>query len=262
VSEGSIRSIVRAITVLQAINRYGSLTLSEIADYAELPYPTAMRILRTLQDQGLIEREHSRKKYRATALVQTLSCGYQNYDRLVTSARPHIVDLTRELGWPISIATRVGQNMVVRDSTSSLTTLTFNNYYPGWHVPLLSSASGRVYLAHAEEDVRKVLLEPLHDDERKQFKIDFEEIRNQGYAAVTRTQYSANPGMTSSIAVPLFQGEELLGSLALVFFSKAMPISDAIAQFVDPLKRTAQTIKVALAKTAPLAETEENGEPD
>ncbi|MEX1146830.1 MAG: helix-turn-helix domain-containing protein [Sphingomonadales bacterium] len=249
-SEGSIRSIVRSISVLQAINRFGSLTLSEIAQHADIPYPTAMRILRTLQQQGLIEREPTRKRYRPTALVQTLSCGYQNYDRLVTTARPHIVEVTRALGWPISIATRVGQAMVVRDSTSSLTTLTFNNYYPGWQVPLLASASGRVYLAHAAEDERKVLIDPLDPREAGQFRIDFNQIREQGYAAVTRTAYSANPGMTSSIAVPLFEGGTLLGALALVFFAKALPITEAIDRFVKPLKDTAAIIDKAMTKDA------------
>lgn len=241
-SEGSIRSIVRSIQVLQAINRFGSLTLSEIAQHADIPYPTAMRILRTFQDQGLIEREPSRKRYRPTALVQTLSCGYQNYDRLVTTARQHIVELTRTLGWPISLATRVGQAMVVRDSTSSLTTLTFNNYYPGWQVPLLASASGRVYLAHASEDERKILLDTLNSQEASQYMVDFGQIRKQGYAAVTRTGYSANPGMTSSIAVPLFENQILLGSLALVFFAKALSITEAIDRFLSPLQRTARII--------------------
>ncbi len=241
-SEGAIRSIVRSIQVLQAINRFGSLTLSEIAQHADIPYPTAMRILRTLQDQGLIEREPARKRYRPTALVQTLSCGYQNYDRLVTTARQHIVELTRSLGWPISLATRVGQAMVVRDSTSSLTTLTFNNYYPGWRVPLLASASGRVYLAHAAEDERKILLDNLSPEEASQYMVDFDQIRKQGYAAVTRTAYSANPGMTSSIAVPLFEGETLHGALALVFFAKALTLTEAIDRFLSPLQRTAKII--------------------
>ncbi|HEY8352361.1 MAG TPA: helix-turn-helix domain-containing protein [Sphingomonadales bacterium] len=241
-SEGAIRSIVRSIQVLQAINRFGSLTLSEIAQHADIPYPTAMRILRTLQDQGLIEREPARKRYRPTALVQTLSCGFQNYDRLVTTARQHIVELTRSLGWPISLATRVGQAMVVRDSTSSLTTLTFNNYYPGWRVPLLASASGRVYLAHAAEDERKILLDNLSPEEASQYMVDFDQIRKQGYAAVTRTAYSANPGMTSSIAVPLFEGETLHGALALVFFAKALTLTEAIDRFLSPLQRTAKII--------------------
>jgi IclR family mhp operon transcriptional activator len=242
-NDGGIRSVSRGIAVLQAINRFGSLTLSEIADQLELPHPTVTRILRTLQEQGLIERLPSqRNKYRPTALVQTLSYGYQNSDRLVTCARPHIVELTNKVGWPVSIATRVGKAMVVRDSTSSITTLTFNNYYPGWQVPLLTSASGKVFLAYADADAKKLLLSPLDCMERERVAAECEKIRADGYAAVARTQYSLNPGMTSSVAVPLFEGKTHLGSLALVFFARAMSLEDAVARFVRPLRETARHI--------------------
>ena len=127
----SIRSITRCIAVLQAVNRGDGVTLSEIARSAQIPHPTATRIIRTLIDQGLIEQENARKRYHPTALVQTLSCGFQNDDRLVGIARAHITRLTKEYDWPVSLVTRVGSNMVVRDSTSTMTSLTFNNYYPG-----------------------------------------------------------------------------------------------------------------------------------
>jgi IclR family mhp operon transcriptional activator len=249
--EVSIRAISRAIAVLQAINRQGALSLTEIARSAAIPHPTATRIVRTLIDEGLIEQEPSRKRYRPTALIQTLSCGFQNHDRLVTISRPHIVRLTRQIDWPISVVTRVGQAMVVRDSTSALTSLTFNNYYPGWQVPLLPSASGRVYFAYASSEEQEELLKQYR---HKQQGIDaltlrefesgsaVEKIRKQGYAAVARTPYSANPGKTSSIAVPLFEQETLIGSLAMVFFANALSVPDAIDLFVEPLRETAAQI--------------------
>lgn len=253
--DGSIRAISRGIAVLQAINRNGALSLTEIARNADIPHPTATRIVRTLMEEGLIEQEPSRKRYRPTALIQTLSCGFQNHDQLVMIARPHIVRLTREIDWPISVVTRVGQVMVVRDSTSTLTSLTFTNYYPGWQVPLLPSASGRAYFAHASAEEREELLKQYR---HKQQGIDsltlrefesgeaVEKIRAQGYAAVTRTHYSANPGKTSSLAVPLFQREALLGSLAMVFFANALSIPDAIKRFLEPLRETAKQISLEM----------------
>jgi IclR family mhp operon transcriptional activator len=261
--DASIRAIARCIAVLQAINRHGSLTLTQIAADSAVPYPTATRIVRTLVGQGLIEREPSRKRYRPTALIQTLSCGFQNHDRLVSAARPHIVELTHRMGWPISIATRVGRVMVVRDSTSSLTPLTFNHYYPGWHVPLLASASGRVYFAHADAEVQRELITHLNSDGAEAEMLLLREfqsgdvgakIREQGFAAVARTSYSANPGKTSSIAVPLFEDGVLLGSLALVFFATALPLSDAIPRFLPALRETAENIQREMEAGAGLAQ--------
>ena len=145
--ESSIRSISRALAILRAINRRGSLSLTEIANAVQLPYPTTLRIVRALVDEGVIEREPTRKWYRPTALIQSLAYGFQNNDQLVMIARPHIVALTEKVHWPISIVTPVGNVMVVRDSTSTMTPFTFNHYYPGWQVPLAVSASGRAFLA-------------------------------------------------------------------------------------------------------------------
>lgn len=123
----SVRSIRRGLDVLQTINRSGSLRLMDISNATKLPYPTVSRIVETLVETGMIEREPSTKSYRPTALVQTLSVGYQDEHALTAIARPHIVELCQKVAWPITITTRVGNRMMVRDSTHRLTTLTFNN---------------------------------------------------------------------------------------------------------------------------------------
>lgn len=147
-----IRSISRSISVLQAINRHGSLSMIAIARQSSVPYPTACRIVQTLIHEGLIEQEPARKRYRPTALVQSLSHGYQQDGELVNAAADTIRALTREVGWPVSLAVRVGTRMVVRDSTHSQTSLTFERYYPGFTLPLLGCASGRLCLAHLSPD--------------------------------------------------------------------------------------------------------------
>ena len=251
-----IRAITRSISVLQAINRHGSLTLMEIAHEAKVPYPTACRIVQTLQVEGLIEREPGRKRYRPTALVHTLSHGFQTDDHLVTAARPHIVDLTRRISWPVSLSTRVGQRMMVRDSTHSLTSLTFTNYYPGYTLPLLECASGRAYMAYCAQTERETVLEGLRmeggaygADVMPLFEsgemIDL--IRTHGYATKGRNLYTENPGKTSSIAVPLMDGETLVGCLSVIFFSASLKMPKAIEQFVPALKETASAITGSLA---------------
>lgn len=249
--DNGIRSISRALAVLKAINRTGALTLTEIALATGVPYPTALRIVRALVAEGVIEREPHRKRYRPTALIQSLSYGFQNHDRLVLTARPHIVALTQQVHWPISIVTRVGNAMVVRDSTSTQTPLTFNHYFPGWQVPLTVSASGRAFLAHSSPAIRKELIAHYRTDatgaEAERLTAfdeqgEAERIVAAGFAAVARTGYSANPGRTSSIAVPLFIGEELAGTVTLVFFAAAMPLAQAVERFVQPMQETARKI--------------------
>ncbi|WP_162301965.1 helix-turn-helix domain-containing protein [Croceibacterium ferulae] len=249
-----IRSLIKSIHVIQAINLHGALSLTDIARGVGVPFPTAYRIVNTLLREGLIEREEGRKRYRPTALIQTLACGFQNHDHLVNVARPAAIAFTDRYHWPLTVVTRVGDKMVVRYSTNDRTTLTFNNYYPGWQVPLLASASGQVYLSYASETVQQSLLDQSQaqggEDNYllRQFRDGSagQRIRTAGHAAVAKTLYSANPGRTSSIAVPLFNGEELVGSLAMVFFASAMSLDKAVADYLAPLKEVAEHIDAGL----------------
>ncbi len=251
-----IRAVTRSIAVLQAINRHGALTLMDIATEIKVPYPTACRIVQTLQVEGLIEREPGRKRYRPTALVHTLSHGFQTDDHLVTAARPHLVELTRQISWPVSLCTRVGQKMMVRDSTHSLTSLTFSNYYPGYTLPLLECASGRVYMAYCSQIERETVLEglrmeggPFGADVLPQFESGemIELIREHGYATKGRNLYTENPGKTSSIAAPVFDGDRLVGTLSVIFFSASLKMPKAVEQFVPSLTQSARAISAALA---------------
>jgi IclR family transcriptional regulator, mhp operon transcriptional activator len=251
-----IRAITRGLAVLQAINRGGSITMMEIARSSQVPYPTACRIVQTLLHEGVIEREPARKRYRATALVQTLASGYHDESQLVAIARPHIEVLCEKLLWPISITSRVGAHMMVRDSTHTMTSLTLNNYYPGFTLPIMECSSGKAFMAFCTDDEREHIVEGLRTIEGaaermatlllSQDKL-LRDIRAQGFATQSRNAYTANPGKTSSIAVPLFRHGQAVGSLVLIFFSVAMPLEKAIEQFAGPLKATAEKISAELS---------------
>jgi IclR family transcriptional regulator, mhp operon transcriptional activator len=253
--DSNIRSIGRGLAVLQAVNRGGSITMMDIARSSRVPYPTACRIVQTLMSEGMIEREPARKRYRTTALVRTLAYGYQDEDDLVTVARPHIVALCKRVAWPISIATRVGHMMMVRDSTHKLTSLTLANYAPGYTLPLTECSTGKAYLAWCDPEERAQILRgmreldgpaermavlTLHDEKL------FEDIRTKGYATQARNAYTATPGKTSSIAVPLFRQDQVVGAMALIFFASAMTMRQAQDAFVKELKTTAEAISAEL----------------
>jgi IclR family transcriptional regulator, mhp operon transcriptional activator len=252
-----IRSISRSISVLQAINRHGSLSMIAIARQSAVPYPTACRIVQTLIHEGLIEQEPARKRYRATALVQSLSHGFQHEGELVNAAADAIRALTREVGWPVSLAVRVGTRMVVRDSTHNQTSLTYERYYPGFTLPLLGCASGRLCLAHmapeeldnvmrwlslAGEDTSPIQLHAAVDTLQK--------IREQGYAAQGWGQYNLTPGKTSSIAVPIMREGRFEAALTLIYFAAAMKQPQAIERYLDTMKVCAAQIEVSLQDPA------------
>ncbi len=160
-ASSNIRAISRGISVLQAINQHRSLSMMEIANICRIPYPTACRIIETLLDEQMIERESTRKHYRPTALVKTLSVGYQQDDDLAQASRRHVIELTRKLRWPISVCRHVGLSMMICESTHAIAPFTFNLYHPGYRLPILGSSSGKAYLAFCNDDERKIILEQV-----------------------------------------------------------------------------------------------------
>jgi IclR family mhp operon transcriptional activator len=236
------------MAVLQAINRHRSLTMMEIARESRVPYPTACRILQTLLHEGFVEREPTRKRYRATVMVRSLACGFQEDDAFVAAAREPILALGRKVVWPISLCTRVGAHMMVRDSTHALSPLTFQNYHPGYTLPILECATGKAYLAFADPAEVEAVLAGLDEKSAGVDKATlqlarsgalFTEIRERGYAALGRNRHNATPGKTSSIAVPVVHRGAAVGALALIFFASAMSIQKAVEQHLRDMQETA-----------------------
>lgn len=263
-----IRAISRAISVLQAINRRRSLTLTEIATETGLPYPTVCRIMQTLIYEGLVEAEPVRKKYRATALVKTLSVGYQDDDLLVTVGHPHLVELCRKIGWPVSIATRMGSHMVLRDTTHALTSMTLSVYHPGFRLPLCESASGKSHIAYCNADEHAVIVRGAEElagagnDLAVRILANtqmFEDIRRLGYATHARNLYTVDPGKTSSLAVPILMDGFSIASLTMSYFASAKTASDVVKDYLGDLQATAKAIAAALdlARAEPLSALDE-----
>jgi len=251
-----IRAISRGLAVLATVNRDGPISMMGISRAAQVPYPTACRIVQTLLHEGLIEKEPARKRYRVTSLVQTLSTGFQVEDQLVAAGRSHIEALCNDVGWPISVVTRVGTRMMVRDSTHNMTSLTFSHYYPGYTLPIAECATGKVHLAFCDEDERIAIVEGWKAIETEAANMGMlllsddymlQKIRRDGYALQVRNVYNADPGKTSSIAVPLFAADNsLIGGLGLIYFASAMSSDEAVRKYLEPLQSTARDIHRSL----------------
>jgi IclR family mhp operon transcriptional activator len=228
----------------------------EIARAVNLPYPTTMRIVQTLVQAGMIEREQDRKSYRPTALVVSLSNGYQGFSRLAELSRPHLVQLTEMHGWAAVFSTRLGQQMIVRECTHAISPFTLSIYHPGFAYPLWRSAGGLAYLAFLSREARaQARTTPpgaTGDPGSPRFEtpsddLALDDIKRKGYAVTGRNHFTTPPGKNSAIAAPVFIGGRVEGAVSLIFMASAMTMARAESLYVKDVLATADSVSRSLS---------------
>ena len=261
-----VRAIGRGLAVLRAINQYPSLDMMAIARETGLPYPTACRIVETLIEEGMIDTEPTtRKQYRPTVLVQTLSQGYRPEDRLVAFAEEPIRELTRSILWPITVCSRVGSSMMIRVCTHKISPKTLNMYYPGYTIPILGCSAGIVHLAFCGDAEREPVLNALEQTgdfgglfARHQIERTFQDVRRRGYGFTERCQNNQNPGKTSSVAAPILVSNGCAGAVTLTVYSSVMTAAEAAERHADAVcdvaRQISQRLDVSSVPTASQSE--------
>ena len=99
-----VEPVIRALQVLEALNRKPASGLGELHAVTGLPKPTLVRLLGTLIAAGYATRISSQAGYRITGHVLALSSGLRFIDRIVDAAVPCSATIwmgtQRQSGWP------------------------------------------------------------------------------------------------------------------------------------------------------------------
>jgi IclR family transcriptional regulator, mhp operon transcriptional activator len=260
-----IRALMRGLDALTVLNLRDGATVSEVAQEIRLPRTTVYRILETLCNAGFVFRDTADERYRLTILVRGLSDGFDDEAWVTQIARPFIYELCREVVWPVSIATLSGTTMLMRETTDHATPLATERYSAGFRAPLLTTASGRVYLANAPVPQRDALIEILarsnkEDDKLARARGDLlrmlADIKSAGYATATRSRRLMEE---ISMSVPVLQNDRVLASLTVRFTASAVPLKSGLERFLPKLRHCAARIGTLFSEQQ--AETRARGAP-
>lgn len=243
-----ITAVMRALDVLLALNRRSVSTLDDLHRDTRLPKPTIVRLLETLLHRGLVRRGPKPGCYRITAFVGSLSCGYHGEPKVIEAAAPVAVELTRRIKLPVAVATFELDAMVIQYSSVPYSPIAPHHSVLHRRYSMVRNALGRAYLAHCSEAERYIILDMVlrngdPDDARivrNQDGLDriFAETRSRGYAVRDpRTQVESD-----SIAVPVFDGLNLVASICITWFRSALSVAEASQRYAAPLKQAALAI--------------------
>ncbi len=261
-----IRALMRGLDALTVLNLRDGATVSEVAQEIRLPRTTVYRILETLCNAGFVFRDAADDRYRLTILVRGLSDGFDDEAWVTQIAKPFINELCREIVWPVSIATLSGTTMLVRESTDHSSPLAIERYPAGFRAPLLTTATGRVYLANSQAEQRDRLIDILarsNKEEDKPARARAEllrmlaDVKASGYAASTRNRRLIEE---VSVSVPVLLQDRVLASLTVRFASSAVPLKNGVERFLPKLRQCAAGISATFSEQQ--AEARTKGAPE
>src|SRR5262249_16958201 len=145
--DGSVRSLVRGLALLELVNEMGGVRPADAARMLDLPRPTAHRLLETMEELGYVRRSPSDNRFLVTLKARRLSGGYDTDVQLSEAAGAILSRLLHDLVWPVNIATYRSGMMVVRETTHERSPLSVDKGMLGREVPILRTACGRAFLA-------------------------------------------------------------------------------------------------------------------
>jgi len=243
----SIRSVERAIEILQALNRRPLSSLHDLHCDTGLPKPSIVRILRTLEGLGLAMQSASYGSYQLLGRVKSLASGFHHEPEIVEIAEDLMIEFTRREGWPLSLALFENDSMVVRACTIRFTSLSLEHAALNRHLSLTEHAMGRAYLAFSAPNEQVILRTiimagadrgdyPAHDDNTLSELIS--RVRADGYAL---RDPLANP-RSSTFAIPVFAHGRLVATMGFTWIAAAMTSAQAVAAFLPAMRDIAERI--------------------
>ena len=155
-----VNALLRGLLVLEAVNTYGPAGLSQLWRHTGLPKATALRLLESLRQVGYLTFDPDAQTYRVSLRTLALSNNVSFEHQMMEVARPVMARLREKLGWPSDLAVFQHDKMVIVDTNRQPGMLSTNRSI-GSRVPLMASATGRIYLASTSKEERSRLLDSL-----------------------------------------------------------------------------------------------------
>ncbi|WP_282828609.1 IclR family transcriptional regulator [Gulosibacter sediminis] len=223
---------IRALEVLAEAGR--PISIADLAAALDVHRSVAYRILRTLEDHGLVRRD-SQGLIRLGPRMAQLARGVQR--DLQTVALPELTDLANRFAVTAFVGLLDDDDIVTLMSVEPRVASTSVAQRPGSRHPVTAGAAGlavRMQMSGPElDELRAHGLDP-----------DDEGIRAAHLRGHATSSNEAVPGL-SALAVPLPLADEQLASLAVVFLNSGEDRDEAA--IVASLHEAARTISTALA---------------
>src|SRR5206468_1892086 len=202
----SVRSVERAIAILDLLAQGGWRTGADMARDLRVHRSTALRLLGTLERHAMVERDTRTARYRLGRRLPQLASVVSGEIDLRAVARSVCEQLATAVGETATLDVLMGEVIVpIEQATASTSVVSVN--WLGRRTPVHCTASGKAIAAFGPAAVRERLLElpldrvtPHTITDRAELEAQLEEARLSG---VARTHEELEVGL-DALAAPVF----------------------------------------------------------
>ncbi len=260
----SIRALARGVQVLRRLQQSGGLSLNDLHRATGLPRATLLRILLTLENEGLVWRRIVDDAFLASHSVIEKRAGSEEEARLAEVASPLLEALTNEIKWPSILAVPRLTHMEVIEATAPRSYFHHIELGPvGFQVNILLSATGRAYLAYCPDEEREATLDRLRHSQRSGDKMAHDrrwindvlaKTRKQGFGArdprfggnfdLTRRDYDDG---RDSLAVPIMLSRRVIGCINVTWIRRVTTQAKVVSEFLKDVQMTAADMASQIA---------------
>ena len=248
-AQNTIKSLDRALEVLETLANMGGATLSELAAAAEQSPATVYRVLITLEGRGMVEFNPTEQLWNVGARAFLIGSRFLRRTNLVERARPVLRRLMEATGETANLGMeRSGQVLFLSQVETHASIRAF--FPPGTLSPMHSSGIGKALLAQLSEARLDEIIgqhgldrfTPHTLTDLDQLKADLEQTRARGYSIDAEER---NEGMRC-VASPVFNvyGDVVAG--ISVSGPSSRIADDMIAGFGEEVSRAAADLSRAI----------------
>ena len=245
---GRIPGNDRALPMLLQVAQGPGQTLAQVADALRMPRPSALRVLRDLEQCGWVDRDEG-SGYALGPVVLALARAYVTETPLLAASAGPVDALRHELGATVALSVVSGAWWIcVHEARAAGPGAV--EHERGRSLPLEHGAIGQLLLAHIAGSRRTWVLQtripgdgPAARNRRAAIEHTCATIREHGYAAGPHDEGEAT-AVVVPVLVPAFDGET---AYALTAFVPGLDAADDVEPWVGALRAGAGRIERALA---------------
>ncbi len=248
-----VQSLERALNILEVMARGGgSITVTELAEKADLKISTVHRLLTTLSHRGYVEQDPEDNKYRlGFKLLEIGSAVLQSSD-IRAVARPYLEELVDRCNETANLAILDGSQVVYIDQVESKNFVIVKMFAQiGNRGSVHCTASGKVLLAFLPEEkidevledvelikyTNETIVEPEH------LKKELQRIREEGCAF----DWGEREEHVRCVAAPIFDHEgKIAASISVSGPSTRMTSYFIKNELVDIVKDVARKTSIKM----------------